>query len=214
MTGRSPAGAPGSDRLLVGTVFLTFATAVANTTAGAIAQPEIADAFGAGPGDVGAIVYGYSTTFAIMTLAYGSLARRFGLGRCLTLGVVLIALGAAIAVVAVDLPMLVFARALQGFGAGAIPTLSMALISRRLAGLARARALGVNVAAVGIGFAAGPLFGGLLLEAFGWRGTMALGLLVAPTALLYPRLAPEPGDPRARVDVPGIVLLATAVGGV
>jgi MFS family permease len=171
-----PSSIPGGSRLLVGTVFLTFAVAVANTTSGAIAQPEIADAFGASAADVGAIVFGYSAAFAIMTAIYGSLARRFGLGRCLTLGVVLVTVGAAIAVLAPDLGTLVAARVLQGVGAGALPTLSMALIARRLSGPARARALGINVAAVGMGFAGGPLFGGLLLEAFGCRGTMALGL--------------------------------------
>jgi MFS family permease len=202
-----------SHRLLVSTVFLTFAVAVANTTSGAIAQPAVAQAFAAGAADVGAIVFGYSTSFAIMTAVYGSLARRFGLGRCLTFGVVLVALGAALAVAAPNLPTLVAARVLQGFGAGALPTLSMALLSRRLSGTARARALGINVAAVGMGFAGGPLVGGVLLEAFGWRGAMALGLLVAPAALIFPRLAPEPGDPSAPIDPPGIALLAVAVGG-
>ena len=212
----TPGGAGAGDataaRLLVPTVFVTFAVAVANTTSGAIAQPEIADAFDAGAADVGAIVFGYSTSFAIMTAIWGSLARRFGLGRCLTLGVALVAVGAGIAVLAPNLPVLVAARVLQGFGAGAIPTLSMVLISRRLAGPARARALGINVAAVGMGFAGGPLFGGLLLEAFGWHGAMALGLLVAPAAFIFPRLAPEPGDRTAPLDVPGMVLLALTVG--
>ncbi len=200
--------------LLVGTVFTIFAVAVANTTSGAVAQPAIADAFGAGAADVGAIVFGYSTTFAIMTAVYGTLAQRFGLARCLTIGVLLVAIGAAIAVLAVNLPMLVAARALQGLGAGAIPTLTMALISRRLTGPARARALGINVAAVGIGFAGGPLLGGLLLEAFGWRGAMALGLLVAPAALVIPRFDRRPGDPTVPVDVLGIVLLAVTVGAI
>ena len=213
LTAGAASNTPGGQRLLVPTVFLTFAIAVANTTSGAIAQPEIADAFGAGAADVGATVFGYSTTFAIMTAVYGALARRFGLGRCLTVGVVLVAVGAGVAVLSVSLPMLVAARVLQGFGAGAIPTLTMALISRRLSGPARARALGINVAAVGMGFAGGPLVGGLLLEAFGWRGAMALGLLVAPAALLFPRLAPEPGDREAPLDLPGIALLAVGVGG-
>jgi MFS family permease len=125
---------------------------------------------------------------------------------------VLVTVGAAIAVAAPNLGVLIAARVLQGVGAGALPTLSMALIARRLSGPARARALGVNVAAVAMGFAGGPFFGGLLLEAFGWRGAMALGLLVAPAALIFPRLAPEPGDPRAPVDVLGMGLLAVAVG--
>ena len=212
-SGLGPTPEPVADRVLVPAMFLVFAVAVANTTSGAIAQPAIADAFGAGAADVGAIVFGYSTTFAIMTAVYGSLARRFGLARCLTVGVVLVAVGAGIAVVSVNLPMLIAARVLQGFGAGAIPTLTMALISRRLQGQARARALGINVAAVGVGFAGGPLVGGLLLEAFGWRGAMALGLFVAPAALIIPRLDREPGRSDATIDVPGIALLAISVGG-
>jgi MFS family permease len=206
-------GLAADPRVLIGTVFVTFTIAVASTTSGAVAQPDIADALGAGAADVGAIVFGYSTAFAIMTAVYGSLARRFGLGRCLTVGVLLVAVGAAIATLAVDLTMVIAGRVVSGLGAGAIPTLSMALIARRLDGPARARALGINVAAVGMGFAVGPLAGGLLLETFGWRGAMALGLLVAPAAFVYPRLAPERGDPRAPLDLPGIVLLAAGVGG-
>jgi MFS family permease len=215
LTAAGPAGPTRPiDRLLLPTVFLVFATAVANTTSGAVAQPEIAEAFGAGAADVGAIVFGYSAAMAMMTAVNGALARRFGLGRCLTIGIGLVAVGALIAVLAPSLPVLVAARVLQGFGAGAIPTLSMALVARRLTGPARARALGLNVAAVGVGFAAGPLVGGVLLEAFGWRGAMALGLLVAPATLIVPRLAPEPGDRGARLDPIGIALLAVGVAGI
>lgn len=207
----TPAGGL-STRLLVPTVFSVFAIAVANTTSGAIAQPAIAEFFGAGSADVGAIVFGYSATFAIMTASWGPLARRFGLGRCLAFGIALVGLGAAAAVLAPTLPVLIGARIVQGFGAGAIPTLTMALISRRLEGTARARALGINVAAVGIGFALGPIGGGLLLEAFGWRGAMALGLFVLPAIPLVRRLDPGRGDPTTPIDLPGTALLAVGVG--
>jgi MFS family permease len=204
--------APWEERLLVPVVFLIFAVAVGNTTSGAIAQAAIADAFQAGAADVGAIVFGYGTTFAIMTALWGPLARRFGLGRCLTFGVALVAVGAGIAVVAPDLGVLVAARVIQGFGAGAIPTLTMALIARRLTGPARARALGINVAAVGMGFAGGPLVGGFLLELFGWRGAMALGLLVAPWLPILPRLAGDAARHDEPLDFPGMGLLAVTVG--
>ena len=203
---------PGDARVLVATVFVMFATAVANTTSGAVAQPAIAAAFGAGPGDVGWIVFGYSGAFAVMTVVYGSLARRFGIAPCLAFGAALVALGALAAVLAVNLPMLILARVVQGIGAGAIPTLSMALIARRLSGPARARAIGINVAAVGVGFAAGPLVGGLLVEGFGWRGAMALGMLVGPTVPLVLRFDPDRGDAKSRIDVRGIALLGGTIG--
>jgi MFS family permease len=192
-------------------VFSIYAIAVANTTSGAVAQPAIAAVFGAGTGDVGWVVFGYSAAFAVMTAVYGSLARRFGLVPCLTAGVGLVASGALVATLAPSLPVVIGARVVQGVGAGAIPTLTMALISRRMAGAARARALGINVAAVGVGFASGPLFGGLLLEIFGWRGAMALGTLVAPAMVLIWRFDRDRGRRDAGLDLPGIALLALGV---
>jgi MFS family permease len=203
----------GSQRLLIATVFSIYAIAVANTTSGAVAQPAIADAFGAGTADVGWVVFGYSAAFAVVTAVYGSLARRFGLVPCLAAGVTLVAAGAAVATLAPSLPVVIGARVVQGMGAGAIPTLTMALISRRMTGPARARALGINVAAVGVGFASGPMLGGILLELFGWRGAMALGMLVAPAALIVWRFDPDRGRSSAGVDVPGIGLLAVTVLG-
>jgi MFS family permease len=201
----------GSHRVLIATVFSIYAIAVASTTSGAVAQPEIGRAFGAGPADVGWVVFGYSASFAVMTAVYGGLAQRFGLGPSLTAGVLLVAGGAGLASLAPSLPILIVARVTQGIGAGAIPTLTMALISRRLSGDERARALGINVAAVGVGFAGGPLLGGLLLQLVGWRGAMALGLLVAPAALLIWRFDPDRGRSDVRLDGRGIVLLAVAV---
>src|SRR3990170_1791143 len=147
-----------------------------------------------------------------MTAVYGSLARRFGLVPCLVSGVLLVSIGAAAAVLAINLPMLILARVVQGIGAGAAPPLCMALFARRLSGPARAQALGTIVAAVGVGFASGPLVGGLLLEAFGWRGAMALGLLVAPAAAVIWRIDRDRGSPDAPLDRVGIALLSGTVG--
>ncbi len=199
-------------RVLVATIFSMLAVVVANTTSGAVVQPAISDEFQAGPADVGWIVFGYSAAFATMTAAYGALARRFGVGRCLTVAVIVVAAGAAAAVMAVNLPMLIVARVVQGLGAGAIPTLSVALIAMRLSGPARARAIGFNVAAVGVGFAAGPLIGGIALETLGWRGAMAIGLLIIPAAPIVWRIGRHRGNPAAPLDGLGMVLLAGTVG--
>lgn len=203
----------GEDRLVVVTLFLLFAIAVGNTTSGAVAQPAIGQAFDAGPADVGWIVFGYSGAFAVMTAVYGTLARKFGLARSLLSGVALVTFGSALAVVSIDLPMLVIGRVLQGLGAGAFPTLSMTMLARRFDGPTRARAIGFNVAAVGVGFALGPAAGGLALETVGWRGAVALGLLVAPAGPLLWRLEAkwDRPDPTTSLDLPGIALVTVAV---
>ena len=74
-------------------------------------------------------------------------------------------------------------------------------------------ALGTIVASVGLGLAVGPILGGVTLELFGWRGPMAIGVVALPAAFILPRIGGR-GDPAARIDVRGALLLATAVAAV
>ena len=199
--------------LLVITLFSLFTIGVGNTTAGAVAIPAIGDVFDAGPADVGWIVFGYAGAFAVMTAVYGTLATRFGMGHAIVAGVLLVFVGGAVSLAATSLPMLIAGRVVQGAGAGAFPPLSIALIARRMSGPARAKAIGINIAAVGVGFALGPLTGGLALDTVGWRGAMALGVLALPAAPVLWRLESrldEP-DPSASLDPRGTAMLAVLV---
>jgi MFS family permease len=175
-----------------------------------VAQPAIAAAFDAGPADVGWVVFGFGTAFAVATAMWGGLAGRFGLGPSLAIGVTLVSAGSALAVIAPSLPLLVAARIVQGLGAGAIPTLSSSAVARHFDGPERAGALGALVAAVGLGIALGPLLGGAALEFVGWQGPMAFGIVAAPAAILLARTDRE-RDPSARIDLIGAALVAVAV---
>jgi MFS family permease len=206
-----PPGSPAiTSRVIVPTFVVLVVIVVSNNSAGSLAQPAIAEAFGGGPADVGWVVFGFGTAFAIATAVWGGLAGRFGLGRCLAVGVLLFAAGSAAAAASPSLAFLVGARIVQGIGAGAIPTLSSATVARLLDGADRQRALGTIVASVGLGLAIGPILGGLALEAFGWRGPMAFGIVAAPAALLVSRIV-DPGDANVRIDVRGAVLVAAFV---
>lgn len=204
-------GDPIGPRLLVAVFALLVIVVVANNSAGALAQPAIGAAFGAGPADVGWIVFGFATSFAIGTAIWGGLARRFGLGRCLAVGVSVFVAGSALAVLGPSLPVVVAARVLQGFGAGAIPTLSISALALEFDGPDRARALGTIVASVGLGLAAGPILGGLALEAFGWRGPLSFGIVAAPAALVLGRLG-RGTPPSGKLDLLGAGLVIVAVG--
>jgi MFS family permease len=135
-------------RILVAVFGLLAFVVVSNNTAAAIAQPAIGQAFGAGPGDVGWVVFGFGTTFAIATALWGDLATRLGVGSSLAVGVLLFSGGSAVAALAPSLPVLIGARAVQGFGAGAIPTLSATAIALQFDGPARSRAIGTVIAGV------------------------------------------------------------------
>jgi MFS family permease len=200
------------ERLVVPVLALLLLVVVANNTSAIVAQPAIATEFGAGPADVGWVIFGYTAAFAVATTLYGGLAMRTSIDRLVAIGAGLLALGSLAAAIAPTLVALVGARLIQGFGAGALPTLASALIARRFTGAARARNLGIIVAAVAAGQALGPLAGGVLLEAAGWRAAVALGLVAAPAGVVAFALIVEPrGAPASdRLDGLGAVIAAAA----
>lgn len=197
-------------RVLVAVLATLLAVVVSNNNAGSLAQPAIAEAFGAGPADVGWVVFGFASALALSTAVWGGIAARFGLGPSIAAGIALVAIGSVVAALAPTLPVLIAARVLQGLGAGSIPTLSASIVSRRFEPATRPRALGAIVAGVSIGLAAGPLLGGIALELAGWRGPVAFGILAAPAALLLVREERHP-DPSRRLDPLGAVILGAAV---
>jgi MFS family permease len=108
--------------------------------------------------------------------------------------------------------VLLSARVMQGAGAAAVPVLAMAIVSAKYDGAVRSLALG-RVAGVAAAVSClGPLAGGVVTQALGWRAAVAipvLGLLVVP--FLW-RAVPTVGS-GARLDVLGAVLVAlTATG--
>ncbi|MER6926559.1 MFS transporter, partial [Streptomyces spiralis] len=75
--------------------------------------------------------------------------------------------------------------------------------------------LAVRTSAIGVAAAAGPVVGGALVAGLGWRAVFFLNigpaLLFGALALALPGREPAPA-PRLRLDVPGALLLAAALG--
>ncbi len=189
-------------------VFLT----VAKTSAAAVSQPAIAHAFDAGPADVGWVVFGFSGTFAVATAVYGPLAVRFGVGRTLAFGILLLAFGSLIALVAPTLQIVIAARMIQGAGSGALPTLFLAILATRFPPERRPFAYAVITAMLGIAQTLGPIIGGLLVEFVSWRAALAIGLLISPAAAFVWYDLPEPGDPSRRLDYAGAASAVLVIG--
>jgi MFS family permease len=79
----------------------------------------------------------------------------------------------------------------------------------------RGRAIGATGVAVGVGFGLGPLAGGTLTDAFGWRGPfLATGIAVAAFLPMAAVFVPNvPGAPGQRFDLAGVALMCGAVTG-
>ncbi|MCP9965656.1 MFS transporter [Actinomadura madurae] len=103
-------------------------------------------------------------------------------------------------------------RVLQGLGAGIIDPLVLVLLARAAGPAGAGRVMGLMGLILSLGPVAGPIVGGIVLDALGWRWMFLINLPVGAVALLLARrvLAAEPRDPdapRTPLDVTGLALL-------
>ncbi|BCL17983.1 MFS transporter [Micromonospora sagamiensis] len=153
---------------------------------------------------------------ASLTLLCGAIADRYGRRRIFRLGLGVFVVGSLACSVAPDAVWLVGSRGLQGAGGALMAPPALALITSLFPDAGqRGRALGTWSATAGVSAACGPLVGGVLVQAAGWRSVFWVG--VGGAALLYlgTWLLPEgrvDGPPR-RLDAVGNALAALALVG-
>jgi EmrB/QacA subfamily drug resistance transporter len=143
-------------------------------------------------------------------LTTGSLADRLGRRRVFTAGMVVFTVTSGLAAAATDITMLNIIRAVQGLGAAAMFATSMALLANEFPqAQERAKALAVYGATIAASFAVGPLVGGGLTTAFGWRSifiiNIPLGIFALVATAKYVRESRDP-QPR-RIDWLGQLVL-------
>nr|AIZ66887.1 hypothetical protein [Streptomyces sp. MA37] len=188
---------------------LCGALAVAAPTA---AVPAVADALDTGPALTQWYASGYQLTSGPLQLGAGHLADRYGARRVLLAALALFATASLLAATAGHGLGLLAARLAQGAGGSVLSPVSLSLlIGLRPGEDGERRAVGGWVATAATASGLGPLLGGLLTSALGWRAVFgALAVLAAVTAAcalaLLPGPAPHRPRPEGRLDVVGITL--------
>lgn len=158
-----------------------------------IALPLIIKEFGADLALASWIALVYALMTASLYLPCGRLSDLFGLGRLFLSGFILYALSSFAAGFSQGAGQLVFFRALQAAGSALIMANNFALVTALFPPAERGRAMGIAGGTVSaLGYSLGPVLGGVLTHAFGWRanfylsGTLALVGFAAARALLPP----------------------------
>ncbi len=130
------------------------------------------------------IVIAYLLAAAIAAPVYGHLGDRFGRRR-LMLAALWVLMGASVlCALAPSMEWLTAARVLQGFGGGGLAALSQALIGEAVPPRDRPRFQGYLAAIIVSASTFGPIAGGLLATAFGWRSIFLINLPMAICAML------------------------------
>ncbi len=142
----------------------------------------------------GLALYGWAfsafwlTNILGITVAGGD-ADRHGPGRAFAAGVALFALGLTLAALAVSMPMLIVARAVQGFGSGAIGAVVYVVVARAYPAAAHPRMLAIMSSAWVVPGLVGPALAALITSLVGWRWVFA-ALLVPVLGLALLARAP------------------------
>jgi EmrB/QacA subfamily drug resistance transporter len=191
-----------------------------------VAVPSIVSGLHTSLGTAAWAVSGYLLGLACGLAATPWLARRYGTLPAYGAALLALTLASAVCALVPSVTLLIVARVVQGLAGAPMVPLAMSLILDPARAGDRTR--GMPASAGVVLFAApalGPAVGGLLISAFGWRSVFLVNVPIGLLALAGVRAARRAlaaaggagagllaGDRAARLDVPGLILLAAGLG--
>lgn len=186
-----------------------------DTTIVNVGLPEIGRGLGMGTRGLEWTVDAYTLVLGSLLISSGALADRFGRRRVFQLGLLVFGAASLICAVAPSAGVLIAARAMQGIGASMLSPVALAIVVNAMPDpKERAQAIGVWAAVFGLSMAAGPVTGGALIAAFGWRSVFWINVpVIVATMILTALFVPESRAQRPRrLDLPGQILLTVVIG--
>ena len=183
-----------------------------------IALPRIAEHFDADIPTVQWISLSYVLSTSATLMPLGRLSDMIGRKRVYVAGFVVFGCAAAVAGAANTFLLIIAAKVVQGAGSAAIQANGMAMITQVFPEKERGKALGLYMAIIGSGAISGPIVGGVLVSALGWRSVFfasipigIVAMLAALTVLRGRGDTQNVGFPRVRFDWIGAALSSAAL---
>lgn len=202
--------AAGSPRRLVLVVMCVgYFLVLLDVTIVNVALPSIASGLDATVHDLQWVVDGYALALAALMLGGGTVGDVYGHKRVVVTGLGIFALASLGCGLAPGTGALVAFRAVQGTGAALMLPGTLAVITHAYPeGREKARAIGLWAGIGSAALPAGPLLGGALIEAVGWRAVFLLNVpIVAVAITVTVRVVRESTNRQGRhLDVPGILI--------
>ena len=182
-----------------------------------VALPSIGRDLHAGLSGLQWTVSAFTLVMATMLMFAGSTADRIGRRRVFVTGLSVFSLASVLCALAPSVEVLVAARVLQAIGGSMMNPVAMSIVANTFTDpRERAQAVGVWGAVFGVSMALGPIVGGTLVTAVGWRSIFLINVPVGLAAIaLALRYIPESraATPR-RFDPVGQALMIVLLGAV
>ncbi|WP_400995330.1 MDR family MFS transporter [Agromyces sp. GXQ0307] len=151
---------------------------------------------------------------AVSTPIWGKLADLVNRKVLLQVAISLFVVGTAIAGFAQDTTTLIAVRVIQGLGAGGLMSLVMIIVALIISPRERGKYMGVVGGIMAVATIGGPLLGGVVTDAWGWRANFFLPLPLAIVALILIQITlhlPQMPKRAVKIDYAGAALMAVGV---
>ena len=154
--------------------------------------PQLSEAFAIAPGTASLSVTAGTGAMALLLIPFSLVADRWGRERLMRYGLFGAAVCALASAWAPDFSLLVMTRVLLGACIAGVPAAAMAHLGEELPGTARARVMGLYIAANALGGMAGRLISAVVSDLTGsWHyGLAVLGAIGLVVAVAFWRLLP------------------------
>jgi len=177
-----------------------------------IAITPISSAFGRNVDDGQWLLLAYLLALTSFLGLFGRLGDIFGHKHMLVLGFAIMGAFDFASFFAHDFWLLVAFRFVDGIGAAFLQATSSAIITETFPARERGMALGINGAAVAVGWTIGPLIGGTIATFLGWRYIFLISTPIAIFGFAAAILVLRQGAHRAeRLDIPGAACSAVSL---
>ncbi|MGC4939968.1 MFS transporter [Kribbella sp. DT2] len=188
---------------------------ILDVTVVAIALPHIGTDLGLARDTLTWVVSAYTLMFGGLMLLGGRAADLLGARRVVLAGLIVFTVASLVTGLADNATTVIGGRVAQGIGAAMLSPAALSVVTKTFHGDERNKALGIWSALGGGGSAIGVLLGGLLTAGPGWQWVFYINVPIGVVVfvLLSRTLSRDlPTGPRARLDVPGALLVTAGTG--
>jgi EmrB/QacA subfamily drug resistance transporter len=202
--------------LILAGVMLSMILASLDQTIVATAMPRIVEEF-QGLSHLSWVFTAYMLASAVTVPIYGKLTDIFGRRTLLLVAIGIFLGGSMLSGLSQNMTQLIFFRAIQGVGAGAIMVNAFSIIGDLFPPAQRGKVQGLFGAVFGITSVAGPLLGGWLTDNFTWRWIFYVNVpvAIAAIAVIFAGMAAKINNPHEvknrSIDYLGAVLLTATL---